>query len=281
MKNLSKSIFSLGFECPTKLYYKRRPEYHSILIEDPFMESLAEGGYQVGEYARWMLCEDPLQDTIKTLDEEVAVAETLRRLKAPRATIAEGAFRAGELLARADVIVKDGKSLKLYEVKSKSWDRNEAFWTKGHQPRLSAHWETYLLDVAFQKYVIEKACPEMVVKAHLVLLNKEKVASVDGLNQMFPIRERNGRRGVDPHIASKEELGRDLLEYINVDRDIDLIHRVKFGLPQGGEGSFVELIEQSLEMFRANRPFYCGVGAKCKACQFRLPSDAIEGGLTK
>ena len=276
MKNLSKSIFSLGFECPTKLYYRRRPEYHSILIEDPFMESLAEGGYQVGEYARWMLCDDPLQDTIKTLDEEVAVAETLRRLKAPKATIAEGAFRAGDLLARADIIIKEGKVLKLCEVKSKSWDRNEAFWTKGNQPRLSAHWKTYLLDVAFQKYVIEKACPGLDVKAHLVLLNKEKSANVDGLNQMFPIRERNGRRGVDPRIASKEELGRDLLEYINVDRDIDLIHKVGFDLPKGGRGSFAELIKQSLEMFRANRPFYCGVGAKCKACQFRLPSDAIE-----
>ena len=278
MGNLSKSIFSLGFECPTKLYYRRRPEYHSILIEDPFMESLAEGGYQVGEYARWMLCDDPLRDTIKTLDEEVAVAETLRRLKAPKATIAEGAFRAGDLLARADVIVKEEKVLKLYEVKSKSWDRNEAFWTKGNQPRLSAHWETYLLDVAFQKYVIEKACPELDVKAHLVLLNKEKVASVDGLNQMFPIRERNGRRGVVPRISSKEELGRDLLEYINVDRDIDLIHKARFELPKGGPGSFVELIEQSLEIFRANRPFHCGVGAKCKTCQYRLPSDSSEAG---
>ena len=278
MGNLSKSIFSLGFECPTKLYYRRRPEYHSILIEDPFMESLAEGGYQVGEYARWMLCDDPLQDTIKTLDEEVAVAETLRRLKLPNATIAEGAFRAGDLLTRADVIVKEEKVLKLYEVKSKSWDRNAAFWTIGNQPRLSAQWETYLLDVAFQKYVIEKACPELVVQAHLVLLNKEKVASVDGLNQMFPIRERKGRRGVDPRIASKEELGRDLLEYINVDRDIDLVHKVGFDLPQGGRGSFAELIKQSLEIFQGNQPFYCGVGAKCKTCQYRLPSDSREAG---
>ena len=242
------------------------------------MESLAEGGYQVGEYARWMLCDDPLRDTIKTLDEEVAVAETLRRLKSPKATIAEGAFRAGDLLARADVIVKGEKVLKLYEVKSKSWDRNAAFWTMGNQPRLSAHWETYLLDVAFQKYVIEKACPELVVQAHLVLLNKEKVASVDGLNQMFPIRERKGRRGVDPRITSKEELGRDLLEYINVDRDIDLIHKVGFDLPQGGRGSFAELIKQSFEIFQGNQPFYCGVGAKCKTCQYRLPSDSREAG---
>lgn len=101
---------------------------------------------------------------------------------------------------------------------------------------LSAKWEKYLLDVAFQKYVLEKARPDFNVKAFLVVLDKDKVASVAGLNQMFPIRERNGRRRAEPRIAAKEQLGADLLEYIDVDCDIDSIFKMKHDLPQGGLG---------------------------------------------
>ena len=275
---LTKSKFSLGFECPAKLFYSRHPEYHSILIDDPFMESLAEGGYQVGEYARWMLCDNPRQDVIEGHEKVAAVAETRRRLAMPSATIAEGAFMAGNLFIQADVVVKYGNSLKLYEVKSKSWDRDTSFWTKGNQPRLSAQWEKYLLDVAFQKHVVEVAYPGLAVQAHLVVLNKDKAASVNGLSQMFPIKGQGSRMAVDARITTREELGKDLLEYINVDRDIELIGRLPFDLPRGGTGQFSELIEQLTEIFMEDKPFRCGVGTKCKGCQFRLPSDPVEAG---
>ena len=275
---LTKSKFSLGFECPAKLFYSRHSEYHSILIDDPFMESLAEGGYQVGEYARWMLCDNPRQDVVESRDKDQALADTKRRLTDPRATIAEGAFRAGNLFIRADVVVKSGSDLHLYEVKSKSWDLNTSFWTKGSRPRLSAQWEKYLLDVAFQKHVVELACPDMAVRAHLVVLNKDKAASVNGLSQMFPIRGQGARMAVDARIAARGELGKDLLEYINVDKDIELIGRLPFDLPRGGTGRFRELIEQLTEIYMEDKPFRCGVGTKCKGCQFRLPSDPVEAG---
>lgn len=278
MSKLSKSLFSLGFECPAKLYFKRHPEYHSLLVDDPFMESLAEGGYQVGEYARWMLCDNPLLDTIETLNEDAAVAETAQRMAQPRATIAEGAFRTENLLIRADIVVKEGNNLSLYEVKSKSWSRNEAFWITGVSPRLSAKWEKYLLDVAFQKHVVEAACPDLNVKAFLVVLDKDKVASVAGLNQMFPIRERNGRRRAESRITAREQLGTDLLEYINVDCDIESLRKMKHDLPNGGNGAYADLIGQLTEIYQADKPFYCGVGTKCKTCQFRLPSDRKEAG---
>jgi len=134
------------------------------------------------------------------------------------------------------------------------------------------------LDVAFQKYVLEKARPDFNVKAFLVVLDKDKVASVAGLNQMFPIRERNGRRRAEPRIAAKEQLGADLLEYIDVDCDIDSIFKMKHDLPQGGIGTFADLIGQLSDIYQADKPFYCGVGTQCKTCQFRLPSDRNEAG---
>ena len=271
---LTKSRFALGIECPAKLHYGDRPkEYHSALSDDPFLAGLAEGGYQVGEYAKWMLCDDPQADTVEALNKEAALAETRRRLDPVHATIAEGAFQFGTLFIRADVVVKDGKTIKLYEVKSKSWDEDARFWTKREPVHLDGDWAGYLLDVAFQKYVLERACPEFTVQAHLVLLDKGKCASVDGLSQMFPVYRQNGRPRVQSRVNKKTELGNDVLAYINVDDDIAKIHGLPFDLPQGGKGSFSRLIEELDDINQSGKPFFCGIGAKCKKCQYRMPAE--------
>ena len=52
---LNKSRFKEGLECPTKLYYSKNPKYQNNQLDDPFLESLAEGGYQVGELAKFLI----------------------------------------------------------------------------------------------------------------------------------------------------------------------------------------------------------------------------------
>ena len=52
MKVLSKSRYKLGLECPNKLYYTGKKEYANQKKEDPFLQALAEGGFQVEELAR-------------------------------------------------------------------------------------------------------------------------------------------------------------------------------------------------------------------------------------
>ena len=49
---LTKSRFKLAMECPTKLFYTGKDdEYKNTKGDDEFLESLAEGGYQVGKMA--------------------------------------------------------------------------------------------------------------------------------------------------------------------------------------------------------------------------------------
>jgi hypothetical protein len=52
MKLLTKSRFKLGLECPNKLYYTRKKEYANSKASNPFLEALAQGGFQVEELAR-------------------------------------------------------------------------------------------------------------------------------------------------------------------------------------------------------------------------------------
>jgi len=60
MRYLTKSRFKLALECLTKLYYTRKDDYADESIDDSFLIALAEGGFQVGELAKFLFCEDPV-----------------------------------------------------------------------------------------------------------------------------------------------------------------------------------------------------------------------------
>ena len=184
---LTKSRFKLGLDCATKLFYTgKKSEYPDESLEDEFLQSLAEGGFQVGELAKYLLCDAPETDTVESLDYQIALAETAKRLKAERATIAEAAYLHDGLFVRADITVKTGNVLHLYEVKAKSHDSGTEFWNASGDA-LQASWQEYLYDIAFQAHVVQKAHPELRVKPYLVLADKDAAATVDGLNQMFKV----------------------------------------------------------------------------------------------
>ena len=74
MRYLTKSRFKLGLECPTKLFYtKKKKIYADSKIGDTFLEALAEGGYQVGELAKYLVSDDPYTEdiTVETLEKEL------------------------------------------------------------------------------------------------------------------------------------------------------------------------------------------------------------------
>ena len=119
---LTKSRFSLALECPSKIYYNGKPEYANQNIEDSFLNSLAEGGFQVGELAK---CYFPGGHEIKTKEDDEALLQTNELLKQDRVTIYEAAFRFEYLFIRADIIIKNNKNIELIEVKAKSFDSDD------------------------------------------------------------------------------------------------------------------------------------------------------------
>jgi len=49
---LTKTQFRLGLSCPNKLYFRNTKGFINQSIVDPFLQSLASGGFQIEEYAR-------------------------------------------------------------------------------------------------------------------------------------------------------------------------------------------------------------------------------------
>ena len=199
---LTKSRFKLACECPTKLFYTGKKEYANQSLDDSFLLALADGGFQVGELAK---CYFPGGHDITTLDYDLSLAQTNKLLQQDKVTIYEAAIATDKLFIRADVLVKNGNHVSLYEVKAKSIDPEEESPFTNKNGTIKADWKSYLYDVAFQKHVINQALPEYDVSAYLMLADKSSVCPTDGLNQKFCLVKDQGERGNHVStIAAKE-----------------------------------------------------------------------------
>ena len=283
---LTKSRLKEGLECPTKLFYSKNSEYQNNQKDDPFLESLAEGGYQVEELAKFLISNQPYQDniTVESLDYEESLKMTKLKLQNEIVSIAQPAFLFKNLFIRVDLLRKDKNSLIIYEVKSKSWgyegvdDQEFRVFIKEYKRGLNKgkrvidpNWKFYMYDIAFQRYVLKNLFPEMEVKTNLVLADKLTKTSREGLNQFFKIENKEGRKSVkvkdDLHIS---ELGRLPLKTVNVDQVCDFIESQE---TQGK--SFENYINHLSNIYKKNIREWKSIDHDCFKCQYR--NDSIFG----
>ena len=278
---LTKSRFKEGLECLTKLYYTgKKDEYANQSLDDPFLKALADGGHQTGALALFEFTDDPAGDGIlvNTLDYEEALNITNTKLSDPgKVVIAEAAFKYNNLFIRADVIVKEGTVIDLYEVKSKSFNSEEenerTFISNLGKPseKIKGVWEAYLYDVAFQKYVITKALPGYTVNTHLLLVDKAKKASVSGLNQIFQLVNEGGRVSVDITNIRKEQLGDSILVIVNTDDLVDKIwHNYKVPNSLAQDFTFEEFVAYCEEIYVNDKRVFSPLTMGCKDCTYKV-----------
>ena len=275
---LTKSKFKSGLECVTKLYYTgKKKEYADQKIDDKFLQALAEGGHQTGALSLFEFCDNPIGDDIivETLDYDESIRITNEKLaQAGKVIIAEAAFKFNHLFIRADIVVKNGNTIDLYEVKAKSFNSAEEseqsfIAGKGDKERIASKWEPYLYDIAFQKYVVTKAFPEYTVNSHLLLVDKAKKATVNGLNQIFQIVNEDGRVSVDITNVRKEQLGESILAIVNTDATVEKIwnqYKVPTTLTQ--EFTFEEFVHYCEDIYVRDERVFSPLKMGCKDCSF-------------
>lgn len=272
---LTKSRFKLALECPTKLFYTDKTGlFPDAKREDEFLQALAEGGFQVGELAKLMF-PGGIEITSRTHDEQVE--DTRRLLERDEVTLFEAAIRLGNLFARVDVLRKTGSLVEIIEVKAKSFDSTAQQPFRGARGGIDGGMKPYLQDVAFQRHVMSLVYPHLQVHSFLMLADKAKTASVDGLNQRFKIHRQDGRSVVTVAPGTNAQtIGTPLLTSVNVDELVDEIRRDAIEVP-GATGTLAELATSWAESYRADARIPPTLGAQCAKCEFR--ADPAETGM--
>jgi hypothetical protein len=223
MKVLSKSRFKLGLECPNKLFFTGNREYANKKSEDSFLIALAKGGFQVEELARLHYPNGIFIDT-EPYEYEKAFQLTQEALKHVNVVIYEAAFLVDNFFIRTDILVKTGNHIRLIEVKAKSFNPNEENVFIGKRGGLDAKHKLNLYDLAFQKYVAKTTYPEFDFEAYFMMADKSKIATIDGLNQLFRVPANgNPRTDIIKKVSRLEEIGETVLSEINVDNVVNAI----------------------------------------------------------
>ncbi len=266
MRPLTKSRFKVGLDCPTKLFYTKKSRYENQQDDDSFMEALAQGGFQVGELAK---CYHPNGHDITETGYDAPLERTNELLQQENVIIYEAAILYKNFFIRVDVLEKIGTQINLIEVKSKSFDGKGTGSMVTKTGHVNSKWNLYLQDVAFQKYVTEKAFPECNVTAYLMLADKSKVASVTGLNQLFQIKVNDqGRKYAEvSKVVSLASLGTAILTAVNVDSIAQSIIDDE-DQKDKPELLFEDKINLWAEKYDKDEKIISPVGVHCFSCEF-------------
>lgn len=274
---LTKSRFKVALECPTKLFYlEKHKNYASSMLDNPFLEALARGGFQVGELAKYYY---PNGVDIKSLDYEESFLKTKDLLRQENITIYEAAIKFKNLFIRIDILKKTGNVLELIEVKSKTFNPKtflEEIWDKNLLKKntygLKSDWLPYIYDIAFQGYVLKNAYPQFKIKHYLMCADKTKAATVDGLNQKFRIAKDDNNRTkiiINGSIDSKS-LGDPILTAIDIDDAIAVINKGQEYNALLNDGKTLEdKIKYFAEIYEKDQKVKPIITSDCKSCEYR------------
>lgn len=269
---LTKSRFILGNGCPTKLFYTGKTGYANSRESDEFLQSLADGGLIVGQLARLYF---PGGHEVSTLDYAAALDETKQLLGRENVVIFEAAVAFENLFCRIDVLLKNGDELQLIEVKAKSIDGKSNDPFRGTQGRILSGWRDYLLDIAFQRFVLQQAFPGLKVTSWLMCVDKSQECTVDGLHRLFRIVSDGPRsRCVFSRDDASDSICKEILKRRRVDEHLKELCSENFG-----GRSFEQYVRWLAENYELDNRIPPEIGVRCRGCEFRCTPEQREEGL--
>ena len=262
---LTKSRFKLAVECPTKLYYTSKKDvYKDILADNDFLAMLADGGYQVGELAKYLY---PNGFEIHEKEHQAAETKTREYLKQENIVLFEPAIRVGKFFIRLDILVKHGNQFEIIEVKAKSYDSKNPK-IRNQNGSIKPNYLPYFQDIAFQTWVLRQAIPKGEIKSFLMMPDKSRKSSLDGINQMFKVSRNGGIISRIPNGIDMCSLANELLEKVSADEFVFEILNNDIKYP----GSNKPLSDAALEWAEAyaeDRKIPPKIGSHCGKCQFK------------
>lgn len=277
---LTKSDFKVARTCPTKLYY-RKMGYPTREDGDEYLSALADQGYLVEALARALFPEGRwigFQDNL-----EAAVWETMTALATESCTLFEATFISAGRLARADILVKRGRTLELIEIKSCSFDRQQhdaltagglSLFRTANGRDIRAEWRPYVEDAAFQYSILRDIFPDMEIVPYLLMPDISRANAIEGLHQQFALRTLRGSLD-NAELPAAEYTGdpRELRRGLFLAR-VDVRHEVELVLPD---------VRHHAEQFAAGllpslRRLEPVISVRqCCHCEYRVASGSQRG----
>lgn len=259
----TKHLFGAGIKCPQKLYYYSQnypqdqravPFIRHAVFNKRLLKSLARSVFPDGIFVN----EDSVSE---------ASAKTYQLLEQETAIVFDAVFTDQQMMARLPIVQKKASVFSLFHVQSKTFDSPSYSITDQHD-NIHGKWKKYLLDFAYQAYLVRQCNPNCKIQTILVLPEKHGKSTQNNLPQRLWQSNYNGQT------ADVNPKNQQLLAKIDVRKHIDRIWNssafADANLPRSTfKKSLCFLRDQYLEGKESDFE----VGNKCKKCEFRLAKN--------
>ena len=226
--------------------------------ENKFLEELASGGFQVEALARTAFQNGQFVGNLHADN----IAEIIRQRKSGEVLeLFEPAFVSSGCSSKVDIFIVNDQGIHIKEVKAKSFDPTVSEWLGKKNPTaLNSKYAEVLMDLAFQTDIISRLYPSVNVTSSFIMADKLKVATRDGMNQMF---ETDGGRILT---QVSEELAWDLLTDFDVS---DIVRRILAEELTYQKETFSFYLSHAKEVTKDIFPNFPPRQTACKNCEFR------------
>ena len=158
LRTLSKSDFKLARACDAKLFF-RENGYPDNRDSNAYLALLREGSYMVEALAKAKYADGVQLEYSQSVADDYQ--RTMDQLGHDQVTLFEATLLVGRQQARVDILEKKGNTIRLLEVKSKSFDgakhtlslsegKAGALRGKNKPYKILVDWEEKLQDITFQ-----------------------------------------------------------------------------------------------------------------------------------
>jgi hypothetical protein len=285
LRTLSKSDYILARSCRAKLFF-RENGYSDKRDGDQYLQLLAEGGYMVEALAKTKYPEGVQPEYGRGT--EADFAETLRFLNQDVVTLFEPTLVVGRRQARVDILVKRGSTVRLIEVKAKSFDGQEhldslakgahgAFRQIRKPAPVRSEWLPKLEDLTYQVLLLEQLMPGVKIQPFLALIDKSKQAKLDNVPRFFELvrslkSDGTTRLQTARYTGAPEQLADlDLITEVDMSAEVEML--------RGDVDAAASWFEAFLDAPLATYQVGLDRGSKCASCEFRHDTPGVPNGF--
>ena len=287
LRTLSKSDFNLACTCAAKLFF-RENGYPDNRDMNPYLALLAEGGYMVEALAKAKYVDGVQLEYGRGVADDYQ--RTFDQLGRDQVTLFEATLLVGRQQARVDILEKNGKTVRLLEVKSKSFDGAEhasllaagkaGCMRSSRKPfGILSKWSEKLEDITFQVLLLEKVLPGVVIQPFLVLVDTSKVALLDNIPGLFELVSRAGSDGAVRLLTARYIGTREQLTELDLVTEVDVSAEV--ALLRNDVEAAAALFESRLDAPLSVHSVDLVRGSKCTQCEYRVADGSAKDGFAE
>lgn len=265
----TRHLFRSGCSCATKLYYKANSSsYPEREEERPYIHHVNYNRQQLKGLLKMLY---PEGVAVEQDGYEASSSRTARYLQKSHTVLFDGTFLADGLFAKVPLIEKDGNRITAFSIQTKAFDPDRHSITDA-AGNIHSKWKDYLLEFAYQLFVMKRCYPQWDPEPYLLLPDKTEEARIDHIDRLVAGEE----------TVKKGDIS-NLLVFIPVQNHIKSIWEgreplFEFEQHPLRENSFEESLKTMARWYAEREKVFSGIGKKCRNCEFRVKSGNLRDG---